>query len=79
MAKQVNVPLEESLKEAGIVLADFAQAVVKISVGMEAFLKSPLKFSTVVMLVARASNVNQGDVERVLLALPDLKKRYLKP
>jgi len=79
MAKKIDTSFEAALKDSEIALEEFAVAIEKISNGMDALLSSRLKYSTILMLIARASGVNQAMVERVLLAIPELRKKFLKP
>ncbi len=80
MAKKVIPPtLQETLEQLGMSMEEFATGVAKISRGMTILSETRLTHDTIVMLVAKAANVRQGDVERVLLALPNLESKFLKP
>lgn len=57
---------------------ELATAVSKISRGMEALTASRLKRKAVLLLISHSSKVPQRDVDRVLQALSDLERDYLK-
>lgn len=80
MAKNITKKdLVETLEGLEMTLEEFACGVVKISSAVEVLSKSRLNWSTIVMLVAKASSMPQGDVNKVLEALPSLEEKFLKP
>ncbi len=56
-----------------------ANEIQKIAAAAATLIKSRLKFSTIVFLVAKSAGVGIRDTENVLLAAKDLAKVYLKP
>ncbi len=79
MAK--DVVKEEKKKQAEQMkqmAEELATAVSKIARGMEILSESRLKESTIIMLVAKSSGVNQYDTQKILNALKELENYYLK-
>ena len=57
---------------------EIATAIAKISRGMEVLNESRLKPRAILMLIARSANVPMDTVSRVLEAMTELEKTYLK-
>lgn len=57
---------------------DIATAVAKISRGMEVLNNSRLKPKAILLLISHSSKVPQGTVSKVLQAMTDLERDYLK-
>lgn len=55
-----------------------AVAVAKVSRGMEVLTGSRLKRKAILLLLSHSSKIPQRDVDRVLQALSDLERDYLK-
>jgi len=70
--------IEETLAEMEVPLDQFARQVGMIADGMKMLTKSQLKESTIIMLIAKSSNVSQPDVKKVLEAMASLDQKYLK-
>ncbi len=75
VVKEEKKKEEQRIKEMA---EELATAVAKISRAMVVLSESRLRESTIVMLVAKASGINQNDTQRVLNGLKDLESYYLK-
>lgn len=58
---------------------EIAAAIVQISEGMKRLGASRLNRKAILLLVSHASGIGQRDVERVIFAVDQLDKVYLKP
>jgi hypothetical protein len=59
-------------------LEEISTAIAKISRGMDALNGSRMRPKTILLLVSHFSGVSQTDVNKVLEALTNLEKKYLK-
>jgi len=70
--------MKQVCDELEITLEEIVMAITQLSAGMKVLASTRIKPDLLVVLVARASNVRQGDVEKVLEALPQMEAKFLK-
>ena len=55
-----------------------AKSIIQLSDAIEKFQKGPLKERTILVLLNDMTNVPMGTIQKILKAIPSLKKDYLK-
>ncbi len=63
----------------GMAAEDIAKAITKLQRGVDQLKRSPLKRETIVLLISHSAKAPQKITARILDALDDLAKDYLKP
>jgi hypothetical protein len=75
MVTKTETPEEKKERETA---ENIAESLEKLSRSVEALLKGPLNRKALHILLAAASGMSRSEVERVLTALENLRKDYLK-
>lgn len=75
MPKQKIDPVQQGVEEFADKLAD---EIKDISGAMRGFMNGRLRRSTIILLVSKAAGVNLDDTSKILAAVENLEKTYLK-
>lgn len=79
MTKNIKVKITRGEEEEPVAIEILEKSIVEIAKGMKKFAESRVRLDAIVTLITRASGVNRGDVERVIMHMENIESLILKP